>query len=194
MLDGLDAAALDARMAAAGEEARAVVAAAAIPVERIDIVYELDMHYLGQTHTVAVPLPVTLASGRYRDQRSAGARRIRSDLRRRVRPPVARHPDPDRVVAHRRHRTPAAVRPDGVRAAGRRRVVGGGARRAARLVCGRLARGAGLVAARSPRRRRHRGAGDPRTARRHDLHRTGLARPHRSARQRDRRARPKRDK
>lgn len=64
MLDGLDAAALDARMAVAGEEARAVVAAAAIPIERIDIVYELDMHYLGQTHTVAVPLPVTLASGR----------------------------------------------------------------------------------------------------------------------------------
>ena len=64
MLDGLDAAALDVRMAATGEEARAVVAAAAIPVERIDIVYELDMHYLGQTHTVAVPLPVTLASGR----------------------------------------------------------------------------------------------------------------------------------
>jgi N-methylhydantoinase A len=64
MLEGLDAATLDARMAAAGEEARAVVAAAAIPVERIDIVYELDMHYLGQTHTVAVPLPVTLASGR----------------------------------------------------------------------------------------------------------------------------------
>ena len=62
-LDGLDAAALDARMVAAGEEARAVVAAAGIVVERIDITYELDMHYLGQTHTVAVPLPVTLQNG-----------------------------------------------------------------------------------------------------------------------------------
>jgi N-methylhydantoinase A len=29
-------------------------------VTRIDITYELDMHYQGQTHTVAVPLPVTL--------------------------------------------------------------------------------------------------------------------------------------
>ena len=35
-----------------------MIAAAGIPVERIDVIYELDMHYLGQTHTVAVPLPV----------------------------------------------------------------------------------------------------------------------------------------
>ena len=58
MLDGLQATALEARMAAAGREASGVIAAAGIPVERIDVIYELDMHYLGQTHTVAVPLPV----------------------------------------------------------------------------------------------------------------------------------------
>jgi N-methylhydantoinase A len=63
-LDGLDVTALDARMVTAGEDARAVVAAAGIVVERIDVIYELDMHYLGQTHTVAVPLPVTLSEGR----------------------------------------------------------------------------------------------------------------------------------
>jgi N-methylhydantoinase A len=63
MLDGLDAAALDARMVAAGEEASAVVGAAGIAVERTDVTFELDMHYIGQTHTVAVPLPVTLAKG-----------------------------------------------------------------------------------------------------------------------------------
>jgi N-methylhydantoinase A len=45
-------------MSTAGREARAVIEAAGIPVERIDVLYELDMHYLGQTHTVAVPLPV----------------------------------------------------------------------------------------------------------------------------------------
>jgi N-methylhydantoinase A len=39
-----------------GAEASAVVAAAGIPVERTDVMYELDMHYLGQTHTIAVPL------------------------------------------------------------------------------------------------------------------------------------------
>jgi N-methylhydantoinase A len=63
MLDGLDAAALDARMVEAGREAYAVVADAGLSVERIDVLYELDMHYLGQTHTVSVPLPVTLGEG-----------------------------------------------------------------------------------------------------------------------------------
>ena len=58
MLDGLQSTVLEIRMAAAGREARAVIEAAGIPVERIDVIYELDMHYLGQTHTVAVPLPV----------------------------------------------------------------------------------------------------------------------------------------
>jgi N-methylhydantoinase A len=60
MLNGLDAAALEQRMRAAGDEASAVIAASGIAVERIDVQYELDMHYLGQTHTVTVPLPVTL--------------------------------------------------------------------------------------------------------------------------------------
>jgi N-methylhydantoinase A len=58
MLDGFEPAALEARMAAAGREASEVIKSADIPVERIDVIYELDMHYLGQTHTVAVPLPV----------------------------------------------------------------------------------------------------------------------------------------
>lgn len=62
-LAGLDAAALDARMAQAGREARAVVDDAGIAVERVDVLYELDMHYGGQTHTVSVPLPVTLRDG-----------------------------------------------------------------------------------------------------------------------------------
>ncbi len=61
MVDGLDIAALDARMVTAGKEAKAVVDAAGIAVERVDVLFELDMHYLGQTHTVAVPLPVTLS-------------------------------------------------------------------------------------------------------------------------------------
>jgi N-methylhydantoinase A len=56
-LDGLDAASLQGRMRTAGDEARAVIAASDVPVERIDVLHELDMHYLGQTHTVAVPLP-----------------------------------------------------------------------------------------------------------------------------------------
>lgn len=62
-LDGLDAAALDRRMVAEAGEARAVVEAAGLPIERIEVLFELDMHYLGQTHTVAVPLPVSVANG-----------------------------------------------------------------------------------------------------------------------------------
>ena len=60
MLASLDPDALDGRMVEAGKMAREVVANAGLAVERIDVQYELDMHYLGQTHTVAVPLPQTL--------------------------------------------------------------------------------------------------------------------------------------
>jgi N-methylhydantoinase A len=60
MLGGLDAAGLDSRMVEAGKMAWQVVANAGLALERIDIQYELDMHYLGQTHTVAVPLTQTL--------------------------------------------------------------------------------------------------------------------------------------
>ena len=55
-LDGLDAAALDRRMAEEAERARAVVDAAGLVMERVDLLWSLDMHYAGQTHTVAVPL------------------------------------------------------------------------------------------------------------------------------------------
>jgi N-methylhydantoinase A len=58
MLDGLDATLLDQRMVAEGNAAHEVVASAGVQVDRIDIVYELDMHYVGQTHTIGVPLPV----------------------------------------------------------------------------------------------------------------------------------------
>ncbi len=60
MLDGLDGTALGSRMAEAGREAHAVVAGSGLMVERIDVLYELDMHYQGQTHTVSVPLPVAM--------------------------------------------------------------------------------------------------------------------------------------
>lgn len=59
-LDTLDAPALDARMVREAGSARAVVETAGLPVTGIDVRFELDMHYVGQTHTVAVPLPVAL--------------------------------------------------------------------------------------------------------------------------------------
>jgi N-methylhydantoinase A len=59
MLEELDAKALDARMVEQGRQAKAVVEGAGVAVERVDVLFELDMHYIGQTHTISVPLPVT---------------------------------------------------------------------------------------------------------------------------------------
>jgi N-methylhydantoinase A len=62
-LDDVDVAALDWRMIEAGRAARRVVEQTGVSVTSIEVVYELDMHYLGQTHTVAVPLPLTFDEG-----------------------------------------------------------------------------------------------------------------------------------
>jgi N-methylhydantoinase A len=59
MLDELQVEDLEQRMLIAGRAAHAVVAGAGILIERTDIVYELDMYYLGQTHTLAVPVCIT---------------------------------------------------------------------------------------------------------------------------------------
>ncbi len=58
MLDGLDGAMLSQRLAETGREVHAVVAASGLAVETIDVLFELDMQYQGQTHTVGVSLPV----------------------------------------------------------------------------------------------------------------------------------------
>ena len=62
-LDGVDAASLDRRMVAEASAARAVVEAAGLPMDRLEIRFELDMHYAGQTHTVGVPLPLHVIAG-----------------------------------------------------------------------------------------------------------------------------------
>ena len=61
LLDDVDIAALDRRMIEAGCAARRVVEQTGVSVTDIEVVYELDMHYLGQTHTVAAALPLTFA-------------------------------------------------------------------------------------------------------------------------------------
>ncbi len=58
LLDDLDVAALDRRMIEAGRAARRVVEETGVSVTNIEVIYELDMHYLGQTHTVTAPLRV----------------------------------------------------------------------------------------------------------------------------------------
>jgi N-methylhydantoinase A len=59
-VDGLDGAALAQRMDEAGRAARGIVAASGLAMERIDVLFELDIHYIGQTHTVAAPLELGL--------------------------------------------------------------------------------------------------------------------------------------
>jgi len=56
-IDGLDEAALRALLAGEAASTRAVVEGAGLAVDGVENVFELDMHYAGQTHTVSVRLP-----------------------------------------------------------------------------------------------------------------------------------------
>jgi N-methylhydantoinase A len=56
-LGGIDAGALQNRLLAEGEAADAVVRAAGLTITGISTIFEADMHYIGQTHTIAVRLP-----------------------------------------------------------------------------------------------------------------------------------------
>jgi N-methylhydantoinase A len=53
-LAGIDAGALEQRLHAEAESAQAVVRDAGLSVTSIDTIFEADMHYIGQTHTLAV--------------------------------------------------------------------------------------------------------------------------------------------
>ena len=63
LLDGLDIPSLDRRMVADALAARAVVEVAGLAMERVEVLFEFDMHYAGQTHTVAVPVAADLRDG-----------------------------------------------------------------------------------------------------------------------------------
>lgn len=63
-LEGLDGVALGARMVGEAAAARAIVAEAGLPITGIEIQVLFDMHYVGQTHTVAVPVPFELVGGK----------------------------------------------------------------------------------------------------------------------------------
>ncbi|MEZ5728995.1 MAG: hydantoinase/oxoprolinase family protein [Burkholderiaceae bacterium] len=56
-LDRLDMETLQARVAACERDSRAALEAAGIALQAVELSVELDMLYVGQTHTVAVPLP-----------------------------------------------------------------------------------------------------------------------------------------
>ena len=62
-LDGLDIAALDSEMTATAHKGLELLRQSGVNLERLNIEFELDMSYIGQTHTVAVALPVELVDG-----------------------------------------------------------------------------------------------------------------------------------
>ena len=139
LLDQLDAAALDRRMVEEAEASRAVVEEAGLSVERIDILFELDMHYVGQTHTVSVPLPVSLQDGTTGVDPSivwAAFERAYQASFSRLLPGV-----PAKIVNLRTAAvgTPASFRPRGPRAGGFREHREGEARQPSGLVRWRLA-------------------------------------------------------
>jgi len=59
MLGDLDCPALEAELRSAADDSEALLARAGVSFERIDRQFEADMLYLGQTHTVAVPLDLS---------------------------------------------------------------------------------------------------------------------------------------
>ncbi len=59
-LDGLDIAALDGEMTATADKGLALLRQSGVNLDRLDMEFELDMSYIGQTHTVPVPLQVTI--------------------------------------------------------------------------------------------------------------------------------------
>ena len=179
MLDGVDATALERRMRAAEGEAAAVVAAAGIPIERTDVLYELDMHYLGQTHTVSVPLPVAPPS----HELGVSEAMIRSAFEAaylasfsRLLPGLA---DPDRDAACRRDRPPPGLRLLGVCPRPFRVDREGADRLAAGVVRRRLARYQRLGTARLACWCDDRRAGHPRAGRRHNRDRARACGPDR---------------
>ena len=62
-VDDLDVRALDAEMAETAQRGLALLRRSGADLERLEIAFELDMSYIGQTHTVPVPLPARLAGG-----------------------------------------------------------------------------------------------------------------------------------
>lgn len=71
LLDGIDATTLGQRLSRMATEARAVVEGAGLALSGVSVRFEADMHYVGQTHSVAVPLPFEAEASSERAIRTA---------------------------------------------------------------------------------------------------------------------------
>jgi len=63
MLDAVDPAVLGLEIRAAGDELQALLDASGVRFDAVERLVELDMLYLGQTHTIAASLPSSVATG-----------------------------------------------------------------------------------------------------------------------------------
>ena len=63
MLDTLDMADLDARMAELAQKGLGLLKDAGVAFDGTDVLFEMDMSYQGQTHTLDVPLPAEMKDG-----------------------------------------------------------------------------------------------------------------------------------
>lgn len=63
MLEDLDIQALDRQMSETAAAGQALLDEADVAFEGVEYLFELDMHYLGQTHTVGVALPLEFGQG-----------------------------------------------------------------------------------------------------------------------------------
>jgi N-methylhydantoinase A len=64
ILDNLDLDALNSQLSALATDGQALLDQAGVAFQSSDVRFELDMSYLGQTHTVDVPVPAQFESGR----------------------------------------------------------------------------------------------------------------------------------
>ena len=112
MLDGLDAAALDRRSSRRARAVKAMVESARVFRSSASTsLFELDMHYVGQTHAIAAPLPVAFDRRRIRRDGGERARGVRERATRRASAASSSGaPDQDRFAARDGDRPPPAFR------------------------------------------------------------------------------------
>ena len=179
----LDLAALTRDMEAHAEEGLALLHRSAVSLEGREIVHELDMSYLGQTHTVPVRIASYAADGAPEVSRASVDAAFDAAYRNAFWPPSRRDRHADRQSAHRHHRRAPQVQPGDAGPAWRRLARAGPPRHAPRFRRWSLA---GYPRLRPPRpadRRLHQRPSHPPTGRHHGLRRPRPQRHRRPPRQ-----------
>ena len=115
LLQETDAEALGKEMQEVAAEIEAQLARAGVAFERVEAIYEFDMLYVGQTHTVAVPVRID-GTGLSRDRIMAAFEAAYLAAFGRL---LVQYPGAGHELPYRRHRSPAGLRHACVRPASR---------------------------------------------------------------------------